>query len=52
MHCGMAMRLWDDQVAILAKYGQDFPAALEAQLKQTFISDGIIIGIPTNKQDV
>ena len=42
MHCGMAMRLWDDQVAILAKYGQDFPAALETQLKQTFIPYGIM----------
>ena len=38
----MAMRLWDGQVGILAKYGQDFPPELEKQLKQTFISDGII----------
>ncbi|MGB4595732.1 MAG: carbohydrate kinase family protein [Anaerolineaceae bacterium] len=42
VHCGMAMRLWDEQVGLLAKVGQDFPAKLEMQLKQFFIPDGIV----------
>lgn len=41
VHCGMAMRLWDDQVGLLAKVGLDFPTELERQLKRIFIGDGI-----------
>ncbi len=42
IHCGMAMRLWCDDVGVLAKHGEDFPLRLERSLKELFAPEGII----------
>lgn len=42
VHSGMAMRLWNDEVGLLAKYGRDLPTQIECDLRTLFISDGIV----------
>lgn len=42
VHCGMAMRLWREDVGVLAKHGRDFPLQLERSLKELFASEGVI----------